>query len=100
MQENTFDVGKFIDDQRIGPTQLIVLVLCALVMICDGYDVFVMGFVLQPIAADFKVSPAAITPVFVIQNLGLALGTVLIGPFADRFGRRWIMVGWPHRSGF
>jgi AAHS family 4-hydroxybenzoate transporter-like MFS transporter len=93
MQENTFDVGKFIDDQRIGPTQLVVLALCALVMICDGYDVFVMGFVLQPIAADFRVSPAAITPVFVIQNLGLALGTVLIGPFADRFGRRWIMVG-------
>ncbi len=93
MQGKTFDVGKFIDDQRIGATQLLVLVLCALVMICDGYDVFVMGFVLQPIAADFKVSPAAITPVFVIQNLGLALGTVLIGPFADRFGRRWIMIG-------
>ena len=93
MQGKTFDVGKFIDDQRIGATQLLVLVLCAVVMICDGYDVFVMGFVLQPIAADFKVSPAAITPVFVIQNLGLALGTVLIGPFADRFGRRWIMIG-------
>ncbi len=93
MQQKTFDVGQFIDDQRIGATQLVVLALCALVMICDGYDVFVMGFVLQPIAADFKVSPALITPVFVIQNLGLALGTVLIGPFADRFGRRWIMIG-------
>ncbi|MBR0687778.1 MFS transporter [Bradyrhizobium manausense] len=93
MAETTFDVGEFIDNQRIGVLQIVVLLLCAFVMVCDGYDVFVMGFVLQPIAVDFKVSPAAITPVFVIQNLGLAAGTLLIGPMADRFGRRWLMVG-------
>jgi hypothetical protein len=43
MQEKVFDVGKFINNQRIGTAQFMVM-LCAAIMTVDGYDVFVMGF--------------------------------------------------------
>ena len=92
MQEKTFDVGDFINNQRIGAVQVMVMVLCATIMMVDGYDVFVMGFVLQPVAQSFGVSPAAITSVFVVQSVGLALGTWIVSPLADRYGRRRLLL--------
>jgi AAHS family 4-hydroxybenzoate transporter-like MFS transporter len=92
MQEKIFDVGEFINNQRIGTTQVMVMVLCAAIMTVDGYDVFVMGFVLQPIAQSFGVPPAAITSVFVLQSVGLALGTWGVSPLADRYGRRRLLI--------
>ncbi len=92
MQENVFDVGTFINNQRIGKTQILVMLLCAAIMFVDGYDVFVMGFVLLPVAKSFGVSPAAITSVFVIQSLGIAVGTFMVSPLADRYGRRYLLL--------
>jgi AAHS family 4-hydroxybenzoate transporter-like MFS transporter len=92
MQDKTFDVGEFINNQRIGAAQFMIMLLCAAIMTVDGYDVFVMGFVLQPIAQSFGVPPAAITSVFVVQSVGLALGTWGVSPLADRYGRRRLLI--------
>jgi AAHS family 4-hydroxybenzoate transporter-like MFS transporter len=92
MQDKTFDVGAFIDNQRVSAVQLLVMLLCAAIMTVDGYDVFVMGFLLQPIAQSFGVPPAAITSVFVVQSVGLALGTWVVSPLADRYGRRRLLL--------
>jgi MFS transporter, AAHS family, 4-hydroxybenzoate transporter len=92
MQESIFDVGAFINNQRIGKTQILVMLLCASIMFADGYDVFVMGFVLLPVAKSFGVSPAAITSVFVVQSLGIAVGTFIVSPLADRYGRRYLLL--------
>jgi AAHS family 4-hydroxybenzoate transporter-like MFS transporter len=93
MHDRTFDVGAFINTQRIGAAQFMVMLLCAAIMTVDGYDVFVMGFLLQPIAQSFGVPPAAITSVFVVQSIGLALGTWGVSPLADRYGRRRLLIG-------
>src|SRR5258708_13010301 len=90
--QDEFDVGKFIDSRRIGAAQFMVMLLCAAIMTVDGYDVFVRGFVLQPIAQSFGVPPAAITSVFVVQSIGLALGTWGVSPLADRYGRRRLLL--------
>ena len=92
MQDKIFDVGAFIDNQRISAVQILVMLLCAAIMTVDGYDVFVMGFLLQPIAQSFGVPPAAITSVFVVQSIGLALGTWVVSPLADRYGRRRLLL--------
>ena len=92
MQDEIFDVGEFIDKRRFGAVQLTVMALCAAIMTVDGYDVFVMGFLLQPVAHSFGVSPAAITPVFVVQSVGLALGSWMVSPLADRYGRRRLLL--------
>src|ERR1700730_13216722 len=87
MQDKIFDVGEFINNRRLGAVQITVMLLCAAIMTVDGYDVFVMGFLLQPVAQSFGVPPAAITSVFVVQSVGLALGTWIVSPLADRYGR-------------
>jgi len=76
----------------MGSTQLVVVGLCLLVMLIDGYDLFMIGLALPAIAADFGVSPADLTGIVVAQNVGLALGTFIAGPLSDRFGRKLPLV--------
>jgi AAHS family 4-hydroxybenzoate transporter-like MFS transporter len=76
----------------MGPVQLKVVGLCLLVMLIDGYDLFMIGLALPAIAADFGVTPADLTSVVVAQNVGLALGTFIAGPLSDRFGRKLPLV--------
>ena len=87
-----FDVGAFLAGRRMGALQVRVLLLCAMIMLADGYDVFVMGFVLPAVSHDFGVPPAAIAPVFVMQAIGLGLGNYLLSPIADRIGRRSMLL--------
>lgn len=88
MSESVFNVSEFINRQRIGRLQVMVMLLCALIMVADGYDAFVVGFILRPLAQAFHVSPAAIVPVFALQSVGIAIGASFAGMLADRFGRR------------
>ncbi|HEY6258059.1 MAG TPA: MFS transporter [Xanthobacteraceae bacterium] len=92
MPDKVFDVGAFINRQRLGSAQLMVMLLCAAIMMVDGYDVFVMGFVLLPVAGSFGVAPAAIAPVFLVQSFGLALGSFVVSPLADILGRRRLLL--------
>jgi AAHS family 4-hydroxybenzoate transporter-like MFS transporter len=87
-----FNVGDFIAAQRMGPVQIRVLLLCAMIMLADGYDVFVMGFVLPAVSHDFGVPPAQVAPVFVAQAVGLGLGNYVLSPIADWIGRRGMLL--------
>lgn len=84
----TADLNELLDQQKITAYQLSVVGLCFLVMVIDGYDLFMVAMALPKIAASFGVKPASLTPVLALQNLGLALGTATIGIVSDRYGRK------------
>jgi AAHS family 4-hydroxybenzoate transporter-like MFS transporter len=83
-----FDVGEFLDRPRFGAYRILIFALCTLVMAVDGYDVFVVGYLVPALAQDFGVPLSAVTSIFVFQTIGLGLGAYAVSPFADRFGRR------------
>ncbi|WP_126173618.1 MFS transporter [Altericroceibacterium xinjiangense] len=87
-----FDVEAFIDRQRIGSTQVAVLLICGLVAFIDGFDIFMVGKIAPAIAADFGEAPEAMAFLFVCQQIGLAAGAFLVSPLADRFGRRRMLI--------
>lgn len=90
LQEPTrrYSLLQIIDAQRIGASHRWMLLICALVMWVDAFDVFVVGKIAPAIAAGFHVRPAAMTTVFLIQQIGLAIGAFGATPLADRFGRQ------------
>jgi MFS transporter, AAHS family, 4-hydroxybenzoate transporter len=88
----TVDVARFIDERRVGGFQLLVLALCFIIMIIDGFDAQAVGFVAPIISVAWGISKASFSPVFVAGLLGMALGALLFGALADRFGRKTIIV--------
>ena len=86
-----YSIQTFIDDQPVRGVHRLALLLCALVMSVDAFDTFVVGKIAPAIAAGFGTSPAALTIVFLLQQLGLAAGAFVATPLADRYGRQRMM---------
>jgi MFS family permease len=76
----------------VGGFQILVLALCLIVMIIDGFDAQAVGFVAPLISMEWAVPKASFSAVFAAGLLGMALGALLFGALADRFGRKIILV--------
>jgi MFS transporter, AAHS family, 4-hydroxybenzoate transporter len=72
--------------------QLRVIVLCALVAACDGFDTQAIAFVAPAIAKLWGVPPPQFGAVFSAGLVGLALGAFLFGSLADRVGRKSVIL--------
>ncbi|MGF6603548.1 AAHS family 4-hydroxybenzoate transporter-like MFS transporter [Paraburkholderia sp. GAS448] len=66
------------------------LFVCFLVVVLDGFNTTSISFVVPTLARDWQLSAAAFTPVFVATNLGAAIGFIVTGPLAQRFGHRLV----------
>jgi AAHS family 4-hydroxybenzoate transporter-like MFS transporter len=65
----------------------LVIVSFVLVMI-DGYDMFIVSFLAPLIAADLDLTPVTIGQVFAAGLAGSMIGGLILGSVADRIGRR------------
>jgi AAHS family 4-hydroxybenzoate transporter-like MFS transporter len=80
------------DHTRLGPLQITVTGLCALIAMLDGFDTQAIAYVAPRIAEDWQLTPAAFGPIFSVGLLGLTLGAFIFSPLADRFGRKTILL--------
>ena len=69
----------------------LVVALCFITSICEGFDVQAAGVAAAGISHDFKPSPGRLGWFFAAVNLGLIAGAVIGGPLADRVGRRPVL---------
>jgi MFS transporter, AAHS family, 4-hydroxybenzoate transporter len=88
----TLDVAAFIDARPVGSFQVRVLLLCAAVLFIDGYDTQAIGYVAPVLMRDLGIARAALGPVFSSGLFGLMLGALLLGPIADRVGRKRVIL--------
>jgi AAHS family 4-hydroxybenzoate transporter-like MFS transporter len=91
-QPDRVNVTRLIDDHPLGALQIRVLILCGLVALLDGMDLQMIGLAAPSIARMLHVPPRAFGAVFSAALLGLMLGAFILGPMADRLGRKRILV--------
>jgi MFS transporter, AAHS family, 4-hydroxybenzoate transporter len=89
---DTIDVADFIDRQPVGRYQIGLLLICATVLFVDGFDTQAIGYVAPAVAQDWKLARGALGPVFGAGLFGLMIGALVLGPIADRIGRRRIII--------
>jgi benzoate transport len=59
----------------------------------DGFDVLSISFASPGIVADWGVNNATLGWILSMELLGMALGSVVLGPVADKVGRRTTILG-------
>ncbi len=86
---NALDLSACIDAQAVSGLQWRVIVLCSLVVLFDGFDTQVIGYLGPALSAEWNIPREQLGPVFSASLVGLMAGLLVIGPIADRVGRRW-----------
>ncbi len=90
---NAIDVGQLLDEGPFTGFQKIAVLLAALSIVMDGFDGQLIGFAIPVIIKEWGVSRGAFAPVVAAGLIGMAVGSASAGLFADRFGRRWAVIG-------
>ncbi|WP_321787057.1 MFS transporter [Paraburkholderia sp. J94] len=85
------DVQQFLDDQPVGRFQWLVLLLCMMIVMLDGLDTVMIGFIAPSLSSAWAIPRDALGPVMSGGLLGLAFGALGAGPMSDRFGRKTVM---------
>ncbi|NLP65460.1 MFS transporter [Paraburkholderia sacchari] len=91
--ENVIDVERALGETHRPLFQLLLVALCGLCLVIDGFDAQAMGYVAPSVIADWHVSKAELGPVFSASLFGMLLGALGLSVLADRVGRRPVLVG-------
>ena len=82
-----------VTDGGRGRVGLSTLALCFLAILCEGMDIQSMGLAAPRLAPALGLTRDQLGPLFSASIVGLLVGAVVFGRLADRFGRKWTLVG-------
>ena len=81
-----------IDSSNISFLQFLIIFICFFLNIIDGMDVLVISYTAPVIASSWDISFEALGVVFSSGVLGMAIGALLLAPYADKIGRKKIIL--------
>src|SRR5437764_13157870 len=81
-----------LENQRIGGLQMRVAARCALVQICDGYDINSVGVTVPQLTHAWGLPGPAFTTAFLWSSIGIMVGALSAGPIGDRVGRKPLLL--------
>ncbi|MGB8971167.1 MAG: MFS transporter, partial [Pseudomonas capeferrum] len=84
----TLDVHPIIDNARFTPFHWMVMAWCGLLLIFDGYDLFIYGVVLPVIMKEWGLTPLQAGALGSYALFGMMFGALVFGSLADRIGRK------------
>ena len=70
-----------------------VALLCAGVLVLEGFDLGAMAFTLPALSESWHLKPVAFTAALTAGSVGLFLGSLVCGWLGDRLGRKPVLMG-------
>lgn len=86
------DIRQKIDTSKMSGYQWVIVAVATFLNALDGYDVLAMAFTATSVTAEFGLSGAQLGWLLSAGLIGMAVGSLVLGPFADRYGRRKILL--------
>jgi MFS transporter, AAHS family, 4-hydroxybenzoate transporter len=86
------DVAKIIDQRPVSWFQWRVLLTCMAVAFLDGLGLQSIGVAAPALSEAWAIPRPALGPVFAAAPVGMILGALIMGPLADRVGRRRLVI--------
>jgi AAHS family 4-hydroxybenzoate transporter-like MFS transporter len=81
-----------IDSQKVSRYQCLIGFMAWLTLFLDGVDNQSIAYVAPALAKDWGLARGALGTVFSTGVLGVAIGALIIGPLADRYGRKRVTI--------
>ena len=78
--------------RSLTPYQYVVIAICFLCNMLDGMDVLIISYAAPAIAKAWSLSPQELGVIFSSGLIGMSVGAVFIAPFADKLGRKPMML--------
>jgi AAHS family 4-hydroxybenzoate transporter-like MFS transporter len=87
-ERHTTDLSEIIEQQKLTPFIVRLVMLSWIVTFFDGFDVSVLSFVAPDLSAALHINRLTLGNVFGAGQAGMVLGGFLFGYLGDRIGRR------------
>ena len=84
----TLEINQIVDNARFTRFHWMVTCLCALLLVFDGYDLFIYGAVLPVLMKEWSLTPVQAGALGSYALFGMMFGAFVFGPLADRIGRK------------
>ncbi|MFD2471755.1 MFS transporter [Amycolatopsis silviterrae] len=81
-------VRDSIDRSGMSRFQIRVVAICLVINLVDGFDVLVMSFAAPGVAQEWALTDSRVGVLLSSGLVGMALGSAVLAPLADRIGRR------------
>ena len=81
-------LSKVLDCTPISRLQLIAIITCISLNALDGFDVLAISFASPGIASEWGINRAALGVVLAMELVGMAIGSIVLGGTADKYGRK------------
>lgn len=81
------------DTSRIHPRRWLVVALCAMAIVFDGYDLVVYGTTVGALRREWGISAGHAGVIGSLSLVGMLIGALVIGTLTDIWGRRRTMIG-------
>lgn len=89
---SAINIVRVIEETKNHSLQHLVIGLCFLIMLMDGYDNAIIANAAPILMKDMNISAKLFGPVFSVSTFGWMIGAALIGSFADVIGRKKCLV--------
>ena len=92
MNNSTQSLNDFIDKGSITSQQILVVALCFLFNMLDGFDITAMAVVASSVSLDLNLTDDLLGWIFSFALAGMMVGAMILAPMADIIGRRALII--------
>lgn len=87
-----FEVGALLDAAPVTRAHIVVVALATAAVVLDGFDLQALAYAAPALIQQWGTSRAALAPIFAASIVGVGLGSLLIGPRGDVWGRKRALI--------
>jgi MFS transporter, AAHS family, 4-hydroxybenzoate transporter len=92
MGAQSLTVAEIIDRQPLSRFQIGTIAMCGLVLTLEGYGALSMGYLVNPVSDATGIPVHSFGWILAASLMGLMAASLITGPIADRWGRRWPVI--------